>query len=325
MENLLLFIETKDKEPKKASLEMLGEARRLKAAGRYKVHAVVMGGISEDAKKKALPYVDILVNIIDPVLDHYTPEGFALALAGYAKEINPQVVLASATQLGRDFLPRVAVLLGSGVASDVTGIRWSEDPITFARPIYGGRVLSEISFTGYPAVVTVRPNTFAGEEPGTENGEYLERQAGIAPEQLKTRVIKTEESGKGKVNLIEADVIVAGGRGLKSAENFRVLEDLANTIGAAVGAARSVVDAKWRDQEDQVGKSGKTVSPKLYIAVGISGAIHHTMGMDTSKLVLAVNTDPNAMIFGYADYGIVGDFAQVVPAMTGEFKKRLGR
>jgi len=173
--------------------------------------------------------------------------------------------------------------------------------------------------------VTVRPNTFAGEEPGAEEGEYLERQAGIDPGQLRTKVLRREESGQGKVDLIEADIIVSGGRGLKSAENFKVLEELAGTIGAAVGAARSVVDAKWRDQEDQVGKSGKTVSPKLYVAVGISGAIHHTMGMDTSKVVLAVNTDPNAMIFSYADYGIVGDFAQVVPAMTEEFRKRLGR
>jgi len=325
MENLLLFIETKDKELKKASLELLGEAARLRAAGTYKVHGVIMGGVPEDVKKKVLPYVDVLANITGPALDRYTPEGFASALAGYAKEIAPKLILASATQTGRDFLPRVAVLLGSGIASDVTGIRWSEDPVKFVRPIYGGKVLSEVSFTGYPAVVTVRPNTFAGEEPGAEEGEYLERQAGIDPGQLRTKVLRREESGQGKVDLIEADIIVSGGRGLKSAENFKVLEDLAGTIGAAVGAARSVVDAKWRDQEDQVGKSGKTVSPKLYVAVGISGAIHHTMGMDTSKVVLAVNTDPNAMIFSYADYGIVGDFAQVVPAMTEEFRKRLGR
>ncbi|HNT68967.1 MAG TPA: electron transfer flavoprotein subunit alpha/FixB family protein [Syntrophorhabdaceae bacterium] len=325
MENLLLFIETKDKGLKKASLELLGEAARLRAAGTYKVHGVIMGGVPEDVKKKVLPYVDVLANITGPALDQYTPEGFASALAGYAKEIAPKLILASATQTGRDFLPRVAVLLGSGIASDVTGIRWSEDPVKFVRPIYGGKVLSEVSFTGYPAVVTVRPNTFAGEEPGAEEGEYLERQAGIDPGQLRTKVLRREESGQGKVDLIEADIIVSGGRGLKSAENFKVLEDLAGTIGAAVGAARSVVDAKWRDQEDQVGKSGKTVSPKLYVAVGISGAIHHTMGMDTSKVVLAVNTDPNAMIFSYADYGIVGDFAQVVPAMTEEFRKRLGR
>jgi len=325
MENLLLFIETKDKGLKKASLELLGEAARLRAAGTYKVHGVIMGGVPEDVKKKVLPYVDVLANITGPALDQYTPEGFASALAGYAKEIAPKLILASATQTGRDFLPRVAVLLGSGIASDVTGIRWSEDPVKFVRPIYGGKVLSEVSFTGYPAVVTVRPNTFAGEEPGAEEGEYLERQAGIDPGQLRTKVLRREESGQGKVDLIEADIIVSGGRGLKSAENFKVLEDLAGTIGAAVGAARSVVDAKWRDQEDQVGKSGKTVSPKLYVAVGISGAIHHTMGMDTSKVVLAVNTDPNAMIFSYADYGIVGDFAQVVPAMTEEFRKRMGR
>jgi len=325
MENLLLFIETRDNEPKKACIELLSEARRLKTDGKFKVHAVIMGTLPEALKQKILPFVDILVNITDPVLNQYTPEGFASALAAYAKEITPKLILASATQMGRDFLPRVAVLMESGIASDVTAVSWSENPIKFVRPIYGGKVLSEISFINYPAVVTVRPNTFVSEEPGTENGEYREKQAGINPEQLKTKVVKIDESKKGRVDLVEADIIVSGGRGLKLAENFRVLEDLVSVIGGAVGAARSVVDAKWRDQEDQVGKSGKTVSPKLYIAVGISGAIHHTMGMDTSKVVLAINTDPNAIIFNYADYGIVGDFAEVVPRMTEEFRNRLGR
>jgi electron transfer flavoprotein alpha subunit len=325
VESLLLFIETKDNQPKKACLELLSEARRLKADGRFKVHAAIMGTQSDDLKQKVLPYVDTLVNINDPVLNQYTSEGFALALAGLAREIAPKLILASATQIGRDFLPRVAVLLGSGIASDVTAVSWSEDPIKFVRPIYGGKVLSEISFVNYPAVVTVRPNTFTSEEPGAEKGEYVQKQMGINPELVKTKVLRIDEAKKKRVDLIEADSIVSGGRGLKSAENFRVLEDIVNVIGGAVGAARSVVDAKWRDPEDQVGKSGKTVSPKLYIAVGISGAIHHIMGMDTSKVVLAINTDPNAIVFNYANYGIVGDFAEVIPAMTEEFKRRLNK
>lgn len=325
MENLLLFIETKNNEPKKACLELLSEARRLKDDGKYKVHAVVMGKPSEDLKKKLLPYVDVLAGITDPGLEQYTPEVFAAALASYAKEIAPQLILSSASQLGRDFMPRVAVILGAGIASDVTAVDWSKDPVTFVRPVYGGKILSEISFSSYPGVLTVRPNAFVKAEPGPGNGDYVEKQAGITADQVKTKVLSISEPTKGKIDLIEANIIIAGGRGLKSAGNFSVLEELAGVIGGAVGAARSVVDAKWRDQEEQVGKSGKTVSPKLYIAAGISGAVHHIMGMDTSKVVVAINTDPNAIIFNYADYGIVGDFAEVVPAMTEEFKKRLGR
>jgi electron transfer flavoprotein alpha subunit len=325
MENLLLFIETKDNEPKKACLELLSEAMRLKDDGTFKVHAVVMGRPSEDLKKKLQPYVDVLVGITDPALDQYTPEAFAAAVAAYAREIAPRFILSPASQLGRDFMPRVAVLLEAGIASDVTAVDWSKDPVTFVRPVYGGKMLSEVTFSSYPGVVTVRPNAFVGAEPGPGNGDYMEKAAGITSDQVKTKVLTISEPAKGKIDLIEADIIVAGGRGLKSAENFAVLEELAGVIGGAVGAARSVVDAKWRDQEDQVGKSGKTVSPKLYIAAGISGAVHHVMGMDTSKVVLAINTDPNAIIFSYADYGIVGDFAEVVPAMTEEFKKRLGK
>ncbi|OPY68039.1 MAG: Acryloyl-CoA reductase electron transfer subunit beta [Syntrophorhabdaceae bacterium PtaU1.Bin034] len=325
MENLLLFIETKDNEPKKACLELLSEAKRLKNEGKFKVHAVVMGKPSEDLKNKVRPYVDILVGISDPVLEQYTPEAFAAALAAYAREITPQLILSSATQVGRDFMPRVAVLFGAGIASDVTAVDWSRDPVKFVRPVYGGKVLSEVSFSSYPGVVTVRPNAFVKEEPGADIGDYAEKVVGVHADQVKTKVLNISEPTKGKMDLIEADIIVAGGRGLKSAENFAMLEELADVIGGAVGAARSVVDAKWRDQEEQVGKSGKTVSPKLYIAAGISGAVHHIMGMDTSKVVVAINTDPNAIIFNYADYGIVGDFAEVVPPMTEEFKKRLGR
>jgi len=148
---------------------------------------------------------------------------------------------------------------------------------------------------------------------------------GISPDRVGTKVIRIEEKTKGKVDLTEADVIVSGGHGMRAPENFKLLEDLAEAIGGVVGATRSVVDAKWRDHEDQVGKSGKTVSPKLYIAAGISGAIHHIMGMGTSKVVLAVNKDPNAPIFKHADYGIVGDLFQVVPALTEALKKRLGK
>jgi electron transfer flavoprotein alpha subunit len=324
METVLIFVETKGGEVKKASLELLSEGRKLAQSGRLKVEAAVLGPLPGALVDKLLPYTETLVHIDDPLLEAYTPEAYATALAGYAQEAKPKMILAGATQTGRDFLPRVAVLLGCGVVSDVTAVAWEDDPITCVRPIYGGKVLTEVSPAAYPVIVTTRPNTFAIAEPGSAPGSVVERQAGLDAGKMQTKVLRVEQKQKGKVDLTEADIIVSGGRGLKAAENFALVEELAAALGGTVGAARSVVDAGWRPQEDQVGKSGKTVSPKLYIAIGISGAIHHIMGMDTSKLVLAINRDPNAIIFQYANYGIVGDLFEVVPAMTAELKKRTG-
>ena len=324
MEKILIFVETKDNEPRVSSLELLSEGKRLAEAGRFSVEAVALGRLSALAKDKVLSYVEKLVNIVDPALDAYTAEGHARVFASHAKDLAPKLILAGATRMGRDFLPRVAVILRSGIASDVTAVNWLDDPMTFVRPMFGGRVLAEVSFTSFPAIVTTRPKTFAITDGGPVIGQFVEKEVGFLPEQVKTRVLRLEEKAKGKVDLTEADVIVSGGHGMKAPENFGLLEELARTIGGTVGATRSVVDSKWRDYEDQVGKSGKTVSPNLYVAVGISGAIHHIMGMGTSKVVLAINKDANAPIFKHADYGIVGDLFEVVPALTAAFKKKLG-
>lgn len=325
MEKILIFVELREGRPRKASLELLSETRKLAETGRFAVEAVVLGPAASSVAKTLAGYGAKPVNITDPVLDVYTPEGYALAVAGYAKEATPKIILAGATRIGRDFMPRVAVILGCGIASDVTAARWLDEPMTFVRPMYGGRVLSDVVFRTYPALVTTRPNSFAISPPGEGAGEFVEKNIGILPEQVRTKLLRIEETAKDKVDLAEADFIVSGGQGMKAAENFRLLEELAKVIGGAVGATRSAVDAKWRDPEDQVGKSGKTVSPKLYIAAGISGAIHHIMGMGTSKVVLAVNKDPHAVIFEHADYGIVGDLFEVVPALTEEFRKKLAR
>jgi len=324
MDTMLVFVEIKGGEPRKASLECLSEGRKLRDAGNMSVDAIVFGKLPDAAREKILPYVNRLVRITDTVLESYTAEGYAAALAKYSAEVSPKLIVAGATTIGRDFLPRAAVILSAGIASDVTEARWSENPLRCVRPIYGGKVLTEVSITGSPAIVTTRPNAFGVEPAGEGKGDYVERELGISAEQVKTRVVRVEEEKKERPELTEADIIVSGGRGMKAAENFKLLEDMADVIGSAVGATRSVVDAKWRPEEDQVGKSGKTVSPKLYIAVGLSGAIHHIMGMDTSKVVLAVNKDPNAIIFNYADYGIEGDLFEVIPAMTEELKKRTG-
>lgn len=320
----LVFVEQKAGEPRKVSLEILSEIQKFVSTGDSSVEAIVVGPLSENTKNKVLPYVSRLVQCTGPGLDSYTAEGFAAAVSAYAQESEPDVILAGATNGGRDFFPRLAVVLGSGIASDTTEMYTNDGTVHFVRPMYGGRVLSEVAFMGSPAIATIRPNAFPITEPGSNRGEFAEKNVDVSGV-IKTKVIRVEQQEKKRADLTEADAIVAGGRGMKAAENFRLLEDLADVIGATVGASRSVVDAKWRDQEDQVGKSGKTVSPKLYIGAGISGAIHHIMGMDTSKVIVAINTDPNAIIFKYADYGIVADAIEVLPVMTEEFKKRMGK
>ncbi len=324
MDTLLVFVEPKGERARKVSMELLGQGQKLRSEG-YSVEAIVMGKASDALKQEVLPCVDRLTCGTDSVLGNYTAEGYALAVANLARSISPKLILAGATQIARDFMPRVAVMLGAGIASDATGISWKEEPIKVTRPVHGGRALTEISFANYPAIITTRPNSFPLEATTGTPGEFVEKELGIPAAEVKTTVVKIEEVTKEKVDVTEADVIVTGGRGMKAPENFKMLEELANLLGGVVGATRSVVDAKWRDQEDQVGKSGKTVSPKLYIAVGLSGAIHHIMGMDTSKVIVAVNKDPNANIFNYADYGIVGDLFEVIPAMTEDIKKRLGK
>jgi electron transfer flavoprotein alpha subunit len=325
MEKLLIFVETKDGRIRKASLELLSVGRSLSDTGKFSVEAVVMGQLEDQAMQKILSFADRLVHINDPVLNSYTAEGYSAALSAYARQTMPKVVLAGATRIGRDFMPRVAVLLQSGMASDVTAVEWDSDLMTFVRPIFGGKVLTQISFSSFPAVVTTRPNTFDIAPPPERSGEFVEQTLGLAADQIKVKPLRVEAKASGKVDLRESDIVISGGQGMKSAENFAILEDLAQVVGGAVGATRSAVDSKWREYDDQVGKSGKTISPKLYIAAGISGAIHHIMGMGTSKVVLAVNKDANAPIFKYADYGVVGDLFEFIPALTQEIKKRLGK
>ncbi len=322
MDTIIMFVETKGNEVRKASMELLCEGARLAAEGKFAVEAVCFGTLTDMLKEKLLCYASRIVHFTDASLASYSPEGYAYALAGYAKEVQAKMIIAGATGIARDFFPRAAVMLDAGMISDVTAANWGNDPLTFIRPQFGGKVLAEVSFSQSPVVVTVRPNSFAIKMPEGIQGEYVERSAGLPDGAIHTRLIRRGEATPGSVDLTEADLIVAGGRGLKAAENFKLIEDLAALIGATVGATRSVVDAKWREQADQVGKSGKTVSPKLYICAGISGAIHHIMGMDTSKVVVAINRDPNAIIFNYANYGIIGDLFEVLPAMAEEIKKR---
>ena len=326
MDKILVFVEAKGDGPRKVSLELLSEGLKLVGSGQFSMEAVFLGKLSGTVKEKILNYTEKLIHVTDPVLENYTAEGYAMALAGYARETGAKMILAGATQRARDFLPRVAVLLQTGIASDVTGARWNADPMTFIRPMYGGRVLAEVSFSAYPAIVTARPNSFGVGAPLTQKGEFAEFQAGIPPEQVKTSVIKTEETTLGKVDLTEADLIVAGGRGIESRREFPAHR----RVGPDYRRHRGGNEVRCGCQVAGPGRPGRQKRGKPFLrnsiwGAGISGAIHHIMGMDTAKVVLAINNDPHAIIFNYANYGIVGDLFEVLPAMTEELRNRLGK
>jgi electron transfer flavoprotein alpha subunit len=326
MAGLWIFVEHRDGAIRKVSKELLSGGRALASALGEEMAAVLFGfhvdSMAEELAKRAhRVYV-----VDDPLFQHYSADAYGELLATLVREYDPSVLLGGSTFMGRDLFPWVASRLAAGYAADCTHITLGDDRTLIAkRPMYGGKVLADVTFPqARPAMGTVRPNAFPLKSPdGETTGEVIRLEPKIDPSTIRTRVEKVEKKAAGKVDLTEADVVVAAGRGIKGPENFRIIEELAEVINATVGTTRAVVDNQWRDHDDQIGKSGKTISPKLYIAFGISGAIHHTMGIDTAKVIVAVDKNPNALIFTYADYGIVGDLFQVVPALTAEFQKAL--
>ena len=258
-------------------------------------------------------------------LGAYSPDGWARALKGFIAERNYELVLAGATSLTKDLLPRVAGLFGSGMASEVIDLSLEDGRFRGVKPLFAGKCLATVEFRGpAPHFATVRPNALgapSGENPRAGKPVETAARAGGA----KAVVKEVVKGASDRLDLTEADIIVSGGRSLKSSENFKILHDLAQVLGATVGASRAAVDSGYAPHSMQVGQTGKTVSPRLYIACGISGAIQHLAGMRTSKVIVAINTDPDAPIFSRADYGIVGDLFEVVPLLTEEFRSVLGR
>jgi electron transfer flavoprotein alpha subunit len=251
----------------------------------------------------------------------YNTEGYAAGVAAAIKSADPAVVLIGTTAMGKDLAPRVAAKLGVGVASDCTKVEVEGGKLVAIRPIYSGKCYVKVEFAATPALAAIRPNSYPVAAEGAGAAEVVKVDAGaVAPKAKTTSVVK---SGEGKIELTEAEKIVSGGRGIKDKANFKILEDLAAVIGAAVGASRAAVDSGYAPVEMQVGQTGKVVNPTLYMAFGISGAIQHLAGMRTSKVIVAVNKDPEAPIFQKADYGIVDDLFKVVPVMTEELKKLL--
>ncbi len=316
----LAVLEQRDGVLRKISYEVVTAAQRLGGT----VEAVVCGAGPVQGTDQAGKYgADKIVTLTNPAFARYAPEACAQALAERAKQGGYQTVLFAASATGKDLAPRVAAKLGVAVAADITDLATDGGGLLVTRPVYAGKALVKVKVASRPAVVSLRPNVFTPVE--RPKGGAAETVAVNVPAgRVTVREIKAAPAGT--LDVAEAQVIISGGRGLKEPANFKVLEELARAFGgqAAVGASRAVVDMGWRPHADQVGQTGKTVSPSLYIAVGISGMIQHLAGMRTSKVIVAINKDKDAPIFKVADYGVVGDLFEIVPKLTEEIRKLHG-
>jgi electron transfer flavoprotein alpha subunit len=323
--NVLVVAEHKDGDLKKVTFEMLGEGTRIAERLGGAVEAAVLGSGMSGMTDSLAHYGAARVYLADdPSLERYSSEGYTIVLAKLIQEAKPAVVLLGATTQGKDLAPRVAARLGLGLASDCTAFEVAADGrLIITRPLYGGRAIATVIEKTTPQMATVRPNLMVPLEPDTSRTVPVEKLA-VDTGDIRAKVVELiQESERRRVGLAEAEIIVSGGRGLKGPENFCLLEELADVLGAAVGASRAAVDAGWIDHSHQVGQTGRTVTPNLYIACGISGAVQHLAGMKTARYIVAINKDPDAPIFRMADYGIVGDLFEVVPILTEEFKKAL--
>jgi len=308
--------------PKKVMAEVIGEAARL-AGG--PVEAVWLTDTASDAGLKQLgewgaTRVWLLENA---AYAPYRSEVWAGAVAELAAKESPRAIFGPVTSRQREFVARLAARLGVGLAADCVAFAMDGDRLVATRPIYAGKILSRVAWAKGPWVATLRPNVLRPAEAQPGKTAAVERPSLSAPAAIMKFVERREDVSTGLPELNEAETVISGGRGMKGPENYVILEDLARVVGAAVGASRAAVDAGWRPHRFQIGQTGRTISPKLYLGFGVSGAIQHLAGMRTSKVIVAVNKDPEAPIFKIADYGIVADLFEVVPALTAEFKKLL--
>ena len=325
--NIWEFIETECGKAKNVGYELLNVAKPLAKQKGCALVAVVIGKEIEGVAKDAICYgADSAIIVDGPEYEYYTTDAFTKALVALVEKYKPETLMIGATNNGRDMGPRVSCRLKTGLTADCTAIDIDEETgnIAWTRPTFGGNLMATIMCPEHrPQMGTVRPAVFKkGAYEESRSGEIIKEDIHVAPEEIRTKLVERIKEVAEAVNLEEADIIVSGGRGVGSAENFKLLEDLAAALGATVGCSRAVVDAGWMPHAHQVGQSGKTVAPKLYFAIGISGAIQHLAGISGSDTVIAVNKDEDAPIFDVADYGIVGNLNEVVPALTAAFQAR---
>lgn len=328
MPAVLAFAETRQGKLRRVALEAATAARGVADALGAEVVACAFGppGVEGEAEALGRYGADAVVCTADESFAHYSPEPFTHLLAEEIRRRDAEVVVFPASALGKDLAPRVAANLRVGLASDVTELRVQDGALVAVRPMYAGKAFATVRFASRPALVSVRPNVFQPRESprsGTLAGGAANNRASPP---ARTRVVAFEEEQRGDLDVAEASIVVSGGRGMKGPEQWHLLEALVEALGprATLGASRAVVDAGWRPHGEQVGQTGKVVSPNLYFAIGISGAIQHQAGMRTAKVIVAINRDPEAPIFKLADYGIVGDLFEVVPALTEEIRKLRG-
>ncbi len=323
-QGVMTIAEQRDGEIRKVSYEVVSEGRRIADAMGQEVTALLLGSNVKDKAATLAHYgADKVLVADDPRLETYTTDAYVAVIADVVKASEPAVLLLGASVQGKDLAARLSARLGVGMAQDCTALSVEDGNLVAVRPVYAGKAYAKVTFgENRPHMATTRPNVMTMNKPDpSKAGEIADAPVSIDDGELKTKVAEVLRDESGKVDLTEADKIVSGGRGMKGPEHYQILEDLAEVIGATVGASRSAVDAGWRPHADQVGQTGKVVSPNLYIACGISGAIQHLAGMSTSKVIVAINKDQDAPIFQKADYGVVDDLFKVVPALTEEVKK----
>ena len=306
---------------KKSAWETISATRLLSEHLKLKPAVVILGNGIQRFAEELSKEVELVYIIEHPFLSKYDSNAYVNSLYSIIQDKKPAIILASATIRGKDYIPRLSGRLNYGLITDCIGFELT-DNIIFKRSVYGGRLIAAIKFEeSEPCIVAIRPRSFEYKKTEAVKGEILQVKPNLEQQDIMTAIQEIiKETGK-RPDLSEADVIISGGRGMKGAENFKLLEELADVLGGAVGASRAVVDAGWLPHTFQVGQTGRVVSPMLYIACGISGAPQHLAGMSTSKCIVAINKDPNAPIFKIADYGIVDDLFKVVPVMIEEIKK----
>ncbi len=318
---ILAVAEQRNSQFKKTSFEVVRAAKTLADQLSAEVSALVIGESPSSIAAQLGAYGASRVLVVeDARLGQYSTTAYAAVVADIARKESAGIILLPASAFGKDLAPRVSVKLEAGLATDCTALRVEGGDIVATRPVYAGKGVVDVRIKTPVKMFSLRPNVFSGGEPALLPC-VVEKKNVVLTDADFGSVVKETKSSSSKKDVAEADVVVSGGRGLKGAENFSMIEELASALNGAVGASRAVVDAGWRPHDEQVGQTGKTVSPSLYIAVAISGAVQHLAGMSSSKCIVAINKDKDAPIFSIADYGIVGDAFEVVPALTKELRR----
>ncbi|MEK7818444.1 MAG: electron transfer flavoprotein subunit alpha/FixB family protein [Bacteroidota bacterium] len=321
----IAFVEQRSGQIKKNGFEVVRASSNLAKETNSEVIAVIIGkNISSLASELGGFGANKVIVIDDARLENYSTTAFASIINQVVKKENGNILFLSATAMGRDLAPRLSVKLNAGLAVDCTSLKNENGKIIATRPVYAGKGLIEVSLTTSVQIFSLRPNVFNAGDSSNEQATIENFTPELNDEDFKVQVVAVETSS-GKKDVAESSIIVSGGRGLRESGNFGLVEKLAEVLGAAVGASRAVVDAGWRPHEEQVGQTGKTVSPTLYIAVGISGAVQHLAGMSSSKCIVAINKDKEAPIFSIANYGITGDAFEILPALTSQLKIFFGK